>query len=127
MPTDDEVLFTREQAAELLERIRPAVEELALVQSECEDPDRRIRISQLTSDNASSAAMLPLLAPAERLLELLDEVTAHGVIVRDPQTGLLDFPAMRDGEEIYLCWRLGEDEIGHWHSRETGFSDRRPL
>ena len=103
------------------------MEELALVHSECDDPDRRLRISQLTSDNASSSAMLPLLAPAERLVELLDAVTAQGVIVRDAQTGLLDFPAVRDGEEIYLCWRLGEDEIGHWHSRDTGFSGRQPL
>jgi hypothetical protein len=49
------------------------------------------------------------------------------VVVRDPSTGLVDFPAERDGEPVYLCWRLGEDEVAHWHDRDSGFSSRQPL
>lgn len=59
--------------------------------------------------------------------ELLAEVTDLGVVVRDPESGLCDFPAMREGEPIFLCWRLGEERVGFWHPRDTGIAGRQPL
>jgi len=50
-----------------------------------------------------------------------------GVEVKDVDEGLVDFPALRRGETVLLCWRLGEDEIGYWHTAEDGFDGRRPL
>jgi hypothetical protein len=50
-----------------------------------------------------------------------------GGIVKDPQAGLVDFPALREGEEVLLCWRVDEDEIRYWHSLEGGFAGRREL
>ena len=47
--------------------------------------------------------------------------------MKDIDEGLVDFPALRDGEEILLCWRLGEDEITHWHGLEEGFAGRKRL
>ena len=49
------------------------------------------------------------------------------LLVRDLEAGLIDFPALRDGREVYLCWQLDEPEIGHWHGLESGFAGRRPL
>ena len=49
------------------------------------------------------------------------------ILLRDPETGLVDFPAEREGRAVYLCWRLGEDELNWWHELDTGFSGRRPL
>src|SRR4051794_12983569 len=49
------------------------------------------------------------------------------LLVRDLETGLIDFPALRDGREVYLCWQVDEPEIGHWHTSETGYLSRRPL
>lgn len=60
-------------------------------------------------------------------VQLLAEVTDLGVIVRDPESGLCDFPGIRDGEPIFLCWRLGEDRVGFWHPRDTGIAGRQPL
>jgi hypothetical protein len=60
-------------------------------------------------------------------VELLAEVTDLGVVVRDPETGLCDFPAVREGEPVYLCWRLGEERVGFWHPRDTGIAGRQPL
>ena len=51
----------------------------------------------------------------------------RGILLRDADTGLVDFPAERDGERVFLCWRLGEDRIAWYHDEEAGFSGRRPL
>ena len=49
------------------------------------------------------------------------------VVVRDLERGLIDFPSLLGGEEVYLCWLLDEPEVGHWHAPESGFGGRRPL
>jgi hypothetical protein len=54
-------------------------------------------------------------------------IQAFGVDLKDPATGLLDFPTLRDGVEVYLCWRYGEQRVGFWHPIETGFAGRQPL
>lgn len=50
-----------------------------------------------------------------------------GVVVRDLERGLIDFPTLRDGEEVYLCWLREEPTVSHWHSPDSGFAGRRPL
>jgi hypothetical protein len=56
------------------------------------------------------------------------ELEAVDIVLRDIDRGLIDFPALRDGEEVYLCWLIDdEDSIGFWHAPEAGFSGRRPL
>ena len=57
----------------------------------------------------------------------LDKLFGRGIVLRDAETGLIDFPSERDGEEIFLCFRLGEDRVAFWHGTESGFSGRRPL
>jgi hypothetical protein len=67
---------------------------------------------------------------ATALVELnraLNELDAVDIVLRDVDRGLIDFPALRDGEEIYLCWLLDEDEIRFWHEPDAGFAGRRPL
>ena len=66
-------------------------------------------------------------AHARRLAKLVDEINEHGAEVKDIETGLIDFPALRNGETVLLCWQLGEDEIGFWHRADDGFAGRRPL
>jgi hypothetical protein len=51
----------------------------------------------------------------------------RGILLRDAESGLLDFPAWIDGQEAYLCWVVGEERVGHWHRTQAGFSGRRPL
>ncbi len=79
------------------------------------------------ASNGSSAAAAGS-AGAERALG--DEVAALeglGVILRDLDTGLVDFAAERDGEPIYLCWREPEERVSFWHPRDAGFAARLPL
>jgi hypothetical protein len=55
------------------------------------------------------------------------ELQAADVVVRDLRTGLVDFPAVREGREVYLCWMAGEPEVAHWHELDAGAAGRRPL
>jgi hypothetical protein len=68
---------------------------------------------------------------ARSLVELsraAGELEAVDIVLRDIDRGLIDFPALRDGEEVYLCWLLDEeDAIGFWHAPDAGFAGRRPL
>jgi hypothetical protein len=63
----------------------------------------------------------------ERLREYERELRQIGVELKDYFTGLIDFPTLRDGREVYLCWRLGEPEVAHWHEIEAGFAGRQKL
>jgi hypothetical protein len=64
------------------------------------------------------------LATLRREVESLNE---QGILLRDPETGLIDFPSRREGREVFLCWRLGESDVGFWHGPGSGFAGRRPL
>jgi hypothetical protein len=55
------------------------------------------------------------------------EIEESGVHLKDVQLGLVDFPAERDGERIYLCWQFGEPEVAFWHTLDAGFAGRQPL
>jgi hypothetical protein len=100
--------FTRAEAEALLPRVRPLLEDLK----------RR----KATYDARPSAPV------AREIDALLHEVAELGVEVKDMATGLIDFRTRRDGEEVYLCWRLGEGErIAWWHTLDGGYPARRPL
>jgi hypothetical protein len=64
---------------------------------------------------------------AEELAGALDDLDELGILVKDLDTGLVDFPSELDGEPVLLCWRLGEDEIAWYHGHDDGFAGRRPL
>jgi hypothetical protein len=59
--------------------------------------------------------------------DTLAEIDEIGVQVKDLEKGLLDFPCLMEGQTVLLCWKLGEKEIGFWHTTETGFAGRQPL
>ena len=61
------------------------------------------------------------------LREAARELRGFGCELKDPDKGLIDFPSLRDGQEIYLCWYLGEERIAFWHYLHTGFAGRQPL
>jgi hypothetical protein len=60
----------------------------------------------------------------EALLRHLDDL---GIVVRDLDEGLIDMPTLRDGQRAWLCWKLSDADLGHWHTTREGFASRRPL
>jgi hypothetical protein len=63
----------------------------------------------------------------ERLQALVEELTSLQVEMKDPFSGLVDFPCVKDGRVVYLCWKQGEEQVAHWHELWAGFAGRKPL
>jgi hypothetical protein len=119
--------YTVEQAnaalpwvAERLERIRTALATL-------EQPEHMKALQAL---DAAQGGGYPGREAATALLDVMGAATqleALDIVLRDPRQGLVDFPAIRDGEEVYLCWRLDERRVEWWHEPDAGFAGRQPL
>jgi hypothetical protein len=117
--------YTVETANALLPHLAPALVEL---RDNFEKAARiRTQIERAAARNGWSAHRDDEQKAMARVAELLGRLEEWGVELRDASTGLIDFPAEINGQEAYLCWRLGEPEVAYWHSPEDGFSGRRPL
>jgi hypothetical protein len=123
----DERLFTLDEANALLPRLRPLLERLQEVQKMLADRDLLQRLRTAAAGNGGGAAAREVMASGDEFGRITAEIEGMGVVVRDPSTGLVDFPAEREGEAVFLCWRVGEDAVAHWHDRDSGFMGRRPL
>jgi hypothetical protein len=108
--------FTVSDANALLPTVRPIVERMVELR-------RSQELSGIASTNGG-ASHSPVRAEIAACVEELNEL---GVQVKDLDIGLIDFPSLRDGDEILLCWRLGEGDIAWWHTLDGGFAGRQPL
>lgn len=120
--------FTLDEANATLERLRPLVgqmlairQELLLIQPELE------QVLPKVFGNGGGKVASQAVAYFERLEQLIRRIQEMGVELKDINSGLLDFPAVKDGREVYLCWRYGEEEIRFWHEIDAGFAGRQPL
>ena len=121
-------VFSTERANALIPVLTPLVEQLW-------EKRRELAIRLLESDPALRAARsMPGRRPARRftdlkaeVVHLINRIEAYGCVVKDIDLGLLDFPSIREGRPIYLCWKAGETELTHWHGTDESFMDRKPL
>jgi hypothetical protein len=127
--------FTPEEANAALAEVRPLVERMVAAKRALDEAqERRDEVGRSISGNGGGippAELAELNEDVERtanaLAEAVDEIHELGVLVKDFDTGLVDFPAVRDGQDVLLCWRLDEDEVAFWHRLEDGFAGRQPL
>jgi hypothetical protein len=127
--------FTPEEANAALEHVRPLVERMVEQRRAHLDAlERQEQLEQRIRGNgggippatlADTAAEVDRIARA--LAQTVDDINTHGAEVKDLDEGLVDFPALRHGETVLLCWKLGEDEIRYWHRIEDGFAGRQEL
>jgi hypothetical protein len=124
--------FGIDEANALVVDVRPLLEQLR---------DDRDKVAELQAElqremeNNGSAEHAEELAEREsdlrelvrRMQAVVLEIDAMGITLRDIATGLIDFPALANGRPIWLCWRLGEDDIAWWHEANAGFDSRQPL
>jgi hypothetical protein len=119
--------YTVDQANAALEWVAERLEKLRAAREQLSDEDARAALGEAAPSNGGGT---PGRVVSEAFLELqrtLGELQAMEVVLRDLERGLVDFPAMRDGREVYLCWEAGESEIKFWHDIEAGYGGRQPL
>jgi hypothetical protein len=126
--------FTREEAEALLPQISVILRDMqreyrAMKEHEAELESLEIRARGNGHDLHESIArhQQALTRSTQALRALVMELEGLGCELKDPETGLIDFLGLRDGRDIYLCWRLGEERIHYWHELHTGFAGRQPL
>jgi hypothetical protein len=118
-------VYTVEEANALLPHLAPALVELRAKFEQA--AEIRVLVTKAAAGNGWSPERDKWSRTLARVAELLERLQAWEVELRDIATGLVDFPAVVDDEEAFLCWRLGEQRVAYWHSQEDGFRGRRPL
>jgi hypothetical protein len=119
--------YTLEEASALLPRVVELINQMRAARDRLGDREAREALSEAGPTNGGGA---PGRTVSEGFVDLRDammELRELEVVLRDLDRGLLDFPSIRDGREVYLCWQDGENAIGYWHEPEAGFAGRRPL
>ena len=120
--------FTLDEASATLAVIRPLLAEiLEIRQAILEKQPEVWPVLAKAAGNGGSQAANQVELEFHRLNQLVHRVQATGAVLKDLDQGLIDFPALRDGRDVYLCWKFGEDQIRYWHDLDSGFAGRQPL
>jgi hypothetical protein len=128
--------FTRDQAERVLPQVEQLVREALYLKGQYVEADEILTtaVREITMRGGMAVNNERMLdarqrrdAAAGRLPAIMEAIQEHGCLVKDLDTGLLDFPTLYDGREVYLCWRLGETRIEFWHDIEEGFRGRKPI
>jgi hypothetical protein len=118
--TPQEANAARPWVGARVRRMRTAIERLRT-------PPCRAGVARLDPAEGGGFAGHAAARAATDLIVASRELDQLEIVVRDPVKGLVDFPALRDGDEVYLCWLVDEDQVAHWHAPEAGFAGRQPL
>jgi hypothetical protein len=125
-------LFTVDEANALLPRLRPMLERIlenirrlrskteTVILNEKLDPEAPDLMERLQEDGDIARLV-------GEVKDWVQEIQSHGCMCKGVEQGLIDFPCMLGSEVVFLCWQLGESNVGHWHRIEDGFAGRHPL
>ena len=121
-----------DEANERVVALRPMLEQLRADRDRVAQVQHELQRGRETNGSAEHAEQLAemedeLREIVRRMQTTVGHIDSLGVTLRDISTGLIDFPALATGRPIWLCWRLGEDDIAWWHEANTGFDSRQPL
>jgi hypothetical protein len=119
--------FTVEEANAALDWIRPRLDELRTARDRLGRREAHEAMTDAAPTNGGGEHGRTIGEGFLEVRRLLGHFTEAGLVLRDLDRGLIDFPAIRHGEEVYLCWQEGEDAVEYWHDLESGFSGREPL
>ncbi len=121
-----------DEANRQLADVKPLLEELRADRAAVAEAQRELVRARTTNGSAEHAEDLArreaeIRDIVRRMQKTVTQLDDWGIALRDIGSGLIDFPALANGRPIWLCWRLGEDDIAWWHEQNAGFDSRRPL
>lgn len=126
--------YTREEAEKLLPQIRIILQDIQRERAALRDYEEELRALE-TRARSNGHHLHEQIAKLQRelarnvqaLRALAADLDRLGCVLKDPETGLIDFLSLRNGRSVYLCWRLDEERINYWHELQEGFAGRQPL
>jgi hypothetical protein len=120
--------FTPEAANQLLPQVRSLVAQIMTARQHIVDAQPELwPVLEKAIGNGGSRKAGDMLAEFKRIEAGVKGLQDLGVAVKDISTGLVDFPALRDGREILLCWKYDEPQVMYWHDLQSGFAGRQRL
>lgn len=119
--------FTRDEANALLPRLKEMLLQLRSSKDELTDTEAHEALAEAGPTNGGGEEGRQVGVAFLEVRRLLGVIEEAGIVLRDIDRGLVDFPAVIDGREVYLCWELGEDDVSYWHDLESGYGGREPL
>jgi len=120
--------FTLQEANEALNTIRPLMDEVqAIRQKILQNQPEAWPAIEKSAGNGGNRALGRMVQDFEKLDALVHQIQDTGAQIKDINIGLLDFSALKDGREVYLCWQYGETDIAFWHEVEEGYAGRQPI
>ena len=123
-----ERIFTLAEAQGLVPRLRSILEEVREEWARIRELHPEIQKARDSAPfDGFSKFGVTYVESVSHLTLLVQQIKEMGVLIKDVDKGLCDFPYMRQGRVVYLCWQLGEESIEYWHDIETGFGGREPL
>jgi hypothetical protein len=119
--------YTLEEASAALDWVIACLERLRAARAGLSDPEARDALSEAAPENGGGSAGRVVSKAFLELRDAMLELREREILLRDLDRGLVDFPSLREGREVYLCWEEGEAEIGFWHEPDAGFGGRHPI
>jgi hypothetical protein len=119
--------FTREEANTLLPRLTDLLNQLREAKDELTDTEAHEALAEAAPTNGGGDQGRQVGVAFLEVRSLLEALEQSGIVLRDIDRGLVDFPAVIDGREVYLCWELGEGDVGFWHDLDGGYGGREQL
>jgi len=121
--------FTPQQANKALPDVKKKFDRVIAIRDQILDMQEEL--DRMIQSNATIELYMKkkqeLNAYVSSLYKAIEDIEAMGVMIKSVDEGLLDFPSMRFNEEVWLCWKAGEDEVKFWHGKNEGFAGRKPL
>jgi hypothetical protein len=122
-----ERLYTLREATALVTPLGALIEDMRRARDELADAELAEEAARGAPGNGGGATGTRYAGAALRFNRGLRQIEAWGIVVRDLDSGICDFRSRREGRDVYLCWRVGEERIGFWHELDAGFRGRQPL
>jgi hypothetical protein len=119
--------YSVEQANAALPFVKERLEQLRAAQAQLTEKEARDALEDAAPGNGGGEPGQVVSEGFLALRSALIELQQLEIVLRDLERGLVDFPALRDGREVYLCWVEGEEEVSYWHELEAGYAGRQPL
>ena len=119
--------YTREEARALLPQIRRWLHELARIRSDVETNDRRLEGLLASGQDLGGDMVNKSVQLLAEIKALIHEFQSREIFIKDMERGLIDFPALIGGREVFLCWEKDDEDIEFWHGIDSGYAGREPL